>query len=63
MGRRSRTSKETKLLAIHTYQSGKSSMDGIATQLGVCRSTFRPWISHYASEGENAFEEKPRNLS
>ncbi|MCF7932544.1 MAG: helix-turn-helix domain-containing protein [Acholeplasmataceae bacterium] len=63
MGRRSNTSKETKLLAIRLYQSGESSIEDIATKLGVSRTAFRRWLSHYAFEGESALEDKPRNQS
>jgi transposase len=63
MGRRSKTSKQTKLLAIRLYQSGESSMGEIATSIGADKSTVRKWLSHDASEGESAFEDKPRNRS
>jgi transposase-like protein len=63
MGKRSKFTKKTKLQAIRLYQSGGSSMGEIATSIGVDESTVREWLSHDASEGESAFEDKPRNRS
>jgi transposase-like protein len=61
MGRKQKYSKETKLLAIHQYQSGIKSKIEIATELGCDVTTIKRWIRNHESIGERAFDNKPRN--
>ena len=61
MGRKQKYSKETKLLAIHQYQTGIKSKLEIASLLGCSSKSIVAWIRNYESMGEKAFDEKPRN--
>lgn len=61
MGRNHKYSKETKLLAVHQYQSGIKSKLEIASDLGCHSKAIAQWIRNYESMGEKAFDDKPRN--
>ncbi len=61
MGRKQKYSKETKLQAIHQYQSGIKSKLEIAEVLGCEITAIRQWIRNYESIGETSFDDKPRN--
>lgn len=61
MGRKQKYSKETKLLAIKQYLTGKKSISDIAEDLGMREVPIRQWIRNYESMGEQAFDDKARN--
>ncbi len=61
MGRKSKYSKDTKLLAIHQYQNGLKSKSELANELDCHLKSVDQWIRNYESIGESAFNDKPRN--
>jgi transposase-like protein len=61
MGRKSKFSKETKILTVKQYQSGNKSKLELANELGCEVSSILRWIGSYESMGGKAFDEKLRN--
>lgn len=63
MGRKPKYNSEVKIDTVKKYLNGKGSVQNLARELSVDRSTIRVWIAEYRINGEYSFQDKPRNQS
>lgn len=63
MSRKSKFSKEVKILACENYKAGNGSYQSIANSIGANLTTVREWYSAYINHGPSAFDSSNRNKS